>query len=139
MPRGGKREGAGRVAGVLSKKTIARRELADKALAEGKTPLEVMLGNMRHFDRLAESAETALTELSQDKIAEMQPDEQFKYLLAEVKKAAGLRDMAQTCARDAAPYLHPKLASVEHSGPDGGALVVEVVRFTNGSKDQASS
>ena len=46
---------------------------------------------------------------------DLPPDEQFKYLLAEVKKAAGLRDMAHTCARDAAPYLHPRLASIEQA------------------------
>jgi hypothetical protein len=70
-----------------------------------------MLDNMRHFAKLAESAEAALAELSVDKIAGMPPDEQFKYLLAEVKKAAGLREMAQSCARDAASYVHPRLSS----------------------------
>jgi hypothetical protein len=86
-------------------------KIADKAAATGKTPLEVMLDNMRHFAKLAETAEAALAELSADKIAEIPPDEQFKYLLAEVKKAAGLREMAQACARDAASYVHPKLSS----------------------------
>ena len=126
MPRGGKRDGAGRRAGVPSVKTIARKAIADKAAAEGVTPLEVMLANMRHFHKLAESAEAALTELSADKIAELPPDKQFEYLLAEVKKAAGLRDMAQGCARDASPYLHPKLAAIahEHTGKDGGPIVV---------------
>jgi hypothetical protein len=74
-------------------------------------PLEVMLDNMRHFASLAESAKAAIAELSADKIAEMPPEEQFKYLLAEVKKASGLREMAQACARDAASYVHPKLSS----------------------------
>jgi hypothetical protein len=60
---------------------------------------------------LAKSAEAAIAELSADKIAEMPPEEQFKYLLAEVKKAAGLREMAQACARDAASYVHPRLSS----------------------------
>ena len=83
--------------------------------------LEVMLDNMRHFANMAERAETALAELSADKIAEMPSDEQFKYLLAEVKKAAGLREMAQSCARDAASYVHPKLSAT--------ALKVEAVRL----------
>lgn len=34
-------------------------------------------------------------------------------------------------AEKAAPYVHPKLASVEHSGKDGGPLVVEIVRFAD--------
>jgi hypothetical protein len=65
----------------------------------------------RHFAKLAKSAEAAIAELSADKIAELPPEEQFKYLLAEVKKAAGLREMAQACARDAASYVHPRLSS----------------------------
>jgi hypothetical protein len=127
MARGGKREGAGRPAGVQSAKTVARRELVQKAAAQGKSPLEVMLENMRHFQKLAESAESVITEFSADKIAGMEPAEQFKYLLAEVKKAAGLREMAQNCARDASPYVHHKLASVEHTGKDGGPIKTQEV------------
>jgi hypothetical protein len=44
MPRGGKRAGAGRKAGGRNKKS---REIADKAAAEGITPIEVMLHVMR--------------------------------------------------------------------------------------------
>jgi hypothetical protein len=109
---GGKRVGAGRTKGALTKRT---RLIAEKAAEQGITPLEVMLGNMRYFHKLAEGAEAVLADLSADKIAGMEPDARFKYLLAEVKKAAGLRDMAHTCARDAAPYLHPRLASIEQA------------------------
>jgi hypothetical protein len=109
---GGKRVGSGRTKGALTRRT---RLIAEKAAEQGITPLEVMLANMLHFYRLAESAEKALTELSADKVADMKPDEAFKYLLAEVKKAAGLREMAQECARDAGPYLHPRLASIEQT------------------------
>lgn len=44
--RGGKREGAGRKPGSATRKT---REIADRAAAEGITPLEVMLANMRRW------------------------------------------------------------------------------------------
>lgn len=122
---GGKRVGAGRKLGALAKRTQA---IAEKASAEGITPLEVMLANMWHFHRIAESAEKALAELSADKIDGMEPDDQFKYLLAEVKKAAGLRDMAQGCAVDAAPYIHPKLASHTISGdPNAPLEVVHII------------
>jgi hypothetical protein len=47
MPRGGKREGAGRKPGSLNKKC---KELAEKLLLEGETPLEHMLGVMRSPD-----------------------------------------------------------------------------------------
>lgn len=47
MARGGKRAGAGRPRGAKGKRTIAMRELADKAMGEGITPLELMLTAMR--------------------------------------------------------------------------------------------
>lgn len=84
--RGGARKGAGRKAGSATKKT---REIADKAAAEGITPLEVMLGAMRSF-----------------------------WQAGDQEKAAGF-------AKDAAPYIHPKLAAIEHSGKDGGAIQTE--------------
>ncbi|MDS1142402.1 hypothetical protein RE432_18365 [Pusillimonas sp. SM2304] len=42
---------------------------------------------------------------------------------------AGELDRAASIAKDAAPYVHPRLAAIEHSGKDGGPLVVQVVRF----------
>jgi hypothetical protein len=32
-------------------------------------------------------------------------------------------------AKSAAPYVHPKLANIEHQGKDGGNIVIEIVRF----------
>ena len=90
MALGGKREGAGRKLGSTTKKT---REIAEKALEQGITPLEVMLGAMREA-----------------------------YERADMKEAA-------TFAKDAAPYVHPRLAAVEHAGKGGGPIQhsVEVV------------
>lgn len=34
-------------------------------------------------------------------------------------------------AEKAAPYVHAKLASVEHKGDGGGPLVLEIVRFAD--------
>lgn len=115
MARGGKREGAGRPTGAVTKRT---REIADRALAEGKAPLEVMLDNMRHFQQVALDAEAVIEAMDEDQVASLGQthEEQFKALLAKVKQAAGLRVMANECARDAAPYMHPKLSAVQHSG-----------------------
>lgn len=44
MARGGRREGAGRKPGSLTKRT---KEIAENAMAEGITPLEYMLKVMR--------------------------------------------------------------------------------------------
>lgn len=87
MARGGKRTGSGRPKGALTRRT---REVAEKALAKGLTPLEVMLTAMRHH----------------------------------VKKKEW--DKAAAVAKDAAPYVHPRLAAVEHSGKDGGPIQVTI-------------
>jgi molybdopterin-guanine dinucleotide biosynthesis protein A len=72
--RGGARANAGRKQGAATKKT---REIADKAAAQGITPLEVMLEAMNKL------------------------------------RAGGELEKAAAVAKDAAPYVHPKLASVE--------------------------
>lgn len=125
MPRGGKREGAGRKVGALTERT---RAVAERALTEGKAPLEVMLDNMRHFQQVALDAEATLEGLTVEEftgsVTAATPEDQFKALLAQVKKTAGFRQMAQECARDAASYMHPKLAAIEHTGANGGPIEV---------------
>lgn len=120
MARGGKREGAGRPAGAITKRT---REVAERVSATGMSPLEVMIDNMRHFQQVAIDAEALLDGMTVEeftgRITADTPEEQFKALLAEVKKTAGFRQMAQDAARDAAPYMHPKLATVDHRSSDG--------------------
>lgn len=84
MPSGGKREGAGRKAGSVTRRG---REAAERAIESGELmPLDYMLTIMRD--------DTALP---------------------------ARRDWA---AEKSAPYVHPKLAAVEHSGPDGGPIEV---------------
>jgi hypothetical protein len=87
--RGGARRGAGRKQGAATKKT---REVADKAASEGITPLEFMLKIMR-------------TEPS-DEVE----DERLLQSMLEMRFEA---------AKAAAPYIHPRLAAVEHSGKLG--------------------
>lgn len=115
MAHGGKRTGAGRPAGAVTTRT---REIADRALAEGKTPLEVMLDNMRHFQQVALDAEAVIESMNEEQVDSLggNHEEKFKALLAKVKQAAGLRVMAHECARDAAGYIHAKLSAVQHSG-----------------------
>jgi len=84
---GGKREGAGRKRGTVGQRTRDRLALADKLVAAGITPLEVMLEAMH------------------------------------AHHAAKRLDQAAAIAKDAAPYMHPRLASHEVTGKDGGAGV----------------
>lgn len=74
--RGGKRPGAGR---PVSEATKKRRDIAEKALDQGITPLEVMLAAMRE----------ALGPEGTNHVA------------------------AFNFAKEAAPYMHPKLAATE--------------------------
>jgi hypothetical protein len=87
--RGGKRPGAGRKPGTANVKT---REIADKAAAEGITPLEVMLKAMRSFHD------------------------------------AGDLEKAAHFAKDAAPYVHAKLANIDHAVKHSGGITVEIAR-----------
>lgn len=79
--RGGKRPGAGRKQGAVTKRT---QEATAAILASGLTPLDYMLSIMRDETKL--------------------PDIRFE------------------AAKAAAPYVHPKLAAIEHTGKDGGPI-----------------
>lgn len=83
MARGGARPNAGRKVGAASKKT---REIADKAASEGITPLDYMLEILRKED--------------------LGPDADPAQVLAH-------QAMRFEAAKAAAPYIHPKLSSVE--------------------------
>ena len=74
--------------------TQKTREIADKAAASGITPLEFMLDVMR-----TEPSDT------------LEPREWLT--------ATAMRFEA---AKAAAPYIHPRLAAIEHTGADGGAI-----------------
>ena len=80
--RGGARPGAGRKKGSVSKGTRLRIDVAARALAEGRTPLEIMLEAMRQ------------------------------------KYAAEGAVAAVPFAKEAAPYVHPKLAAVQATVED---------------------
>ena len=97
MARGGKRIGAGRPKGATTRRT---RAIADKATAEGLTPLEVMLTAMREHAK------------------HMRWDE------------------AASIAKDAAPYMHPRLASMQHTGRNGGPIQTMDVTKLKGMTDE---
>jgi hypothetical protein len=82
---GGKRPNSGRKPGSPNK---APPERLHRIMVDGHTPLEVMLANMRTFFQQAIDSE------------QQNP-----------KEAQELRHMAQSCARDAAPYVHSRHTS----------------------------
>jgi hypothetical protein len=87
--KGGKKVG-GRKAGTPNKRTVALRDLVDKALARGETPVEFMLRVMRGQCVKGERDWT--------------PEERLD------------------AAKAVAPYVHPKLATIEHTGPGGSPV-----------------
>ena len=104
--RGGYRAGAGRKKSAI---TVRTREAAEKVIAEtpiDETPLAMMVRVMR---RLWEEAEKKLD--SKD----------------DSDRAVGFRlaKMSVDAAASAAPYIHPRLAAIEHTGKDGKDLIPE--------------
>src|SRR5262245_29888782 len=102
MARGskpGERRG-GRQRGTPNKAT-ARRQA--EVAATGVTPLDALLKKMRYHIKLFE--------------AEIAKGEE-----ADGKTLALAMDKAAEAARDAAPYVHPRLAAVQHTGADNGPI-----------------
>ena len=83
--RGGKRSGAGRKKGSVTRRT---QELISRAAEDGETPLEYMLRVMRTSN-----------------------DDKRKDAMAQA----------------AAPYIHPKLAAVEHSSDKDNPLTFQIM------------
>jgi hypothetical protein len=51
------------------------------------------------------------------------------YMLAVMRDSAAEPNRRDDMAKAAAPYVHPKLQAIEHSGPDGGPI--EVTNLTD--------
>lgn len=92
MAHGGKRNGAGRKTGSISKTTAIGKEAIIKATEEGVTPLEFLLNTMRNED----------TEF----------------------------DTRLDAAKAAAPYMHPRLSSIDHGNNPENPLFPERVEVT---------
>lgn len=71
-------------------------------------------------------ATTKMNEAARAKALEggISPLEYMLDILRDPKRDDGLRFEA---AKAAAPYVHAKLAAVEHSGPDGGPVQLEKI------------
>jgi hypothetical protein len=104
MARGGKRTNAGRKPGTVSEATQRRKAVAEKALEEGISPLDVMLITMRSLWKQA-----------------VGPDGE----VVNIGKAM----QANVVAKDAAPFIHPKLASIDANvrGDIAGTMTVTYV------------
>lgn len=81
-----------------------------RMLQEGISPLEVMVENMRF-------AHSHATRMFHEIVGEMPSKVMYEDgredLFDKFQTMMKAREMAQQCARDAAPYIHPKLQSIE--------------------------
>ena len=100
MPRGGKREGAGRkpFSAKIDKKSV---NTANALLRAGKTPLGYIVGVMRG-------------------------EEEYD----------AIKFMA---AKEALPYMHPKLANVTHSGDQDNPISYSIVTSVDRIEDEAQT
>jgi hypothetical protein len=106
VARGGPRPGSGRKPGEANKRS---QEIAAKAQTEGITPLEVMLRAMREHVEVADAlrdqaAEAEGAVLTGDADADL-PMKLRRASLTAIGEAS-------TLAKDAAPYMHARLAQV---------------------------
>lgn len=116
MARGGKRANSGRKTGTANART---RAIADKVVAEGVTPLEVMLDNMRFYHRGADELIAKLLAHGIEPSAQDPEDAEagpHADLIDGIKQVLLLRQAAGEAAKDAAPFIHARLAPIDAKG-----------------------
>ncbi len=59
------------------------------------------------------------------------------YMLAILRDEEASTEDRKWAAQHAAPYVHPRLAQQQFKGPDGGNIVVQIVRFTDVEEEAA--
>jgi hypothetical protein len=111
--RGGRREGAGRKAGGRNRLTVTAAALREKFLTEAESPLEVMIDNMRTARAAGARLLDKLGQVDLTAGADAATIDAWANLQKEVR---ALMLLSHECAKDAAPYVHPKLANIEVDG-----------------------
>jgi len=91
----------------VSKRQKFLREITDKELLSGPTPVQVMLHNMRFFHMQAEGLLEELLGTLKENKQKLGP-----HHLEMLHKVYAYRNEAGKAACDAAPYLHPRLSAV---------------------------
>jgi hypothetical protein len=118
---GGVRPGAGRPKGSISRRVRAINNMTVAALSRvKKVPLETMLKNMERFDEEADGLYSKLSSMIENgkpssKAPRKEHLEFFDKVMSLMGKMRECRLDAQRCAADAAPYMHQRLAAVQHT------------------------
>ena len=93
--------------------TLRNLAIVEQALADGMTPLHVMMKNLRWWQERAETAGNVLR-AAYPRLEDCPADK--------VDDVGRIRLVASKLAMDAAPYVHPRLAAIEMTGSEGGPL-----------------
>lgn len=118
---GGARPRAGRPPGTMNHRTKALRQLTDEVIKAGVTPLEVMLNQMREYVAEAEKIKIELAEQSASapKTKTSRAAREHQRKVEEIRsRLMAFRDGAMDRAVQAAPYVHPRLASMSLTNDD---------------------
>ena len=111
----------GRKKGTKNKKVAERLLRAENAVEiarqKGLLPIEVMLDNMIHWHGKAGEILQRLLDL------EVKPPSGFN----EIKEMNEFRRGAQDAAREAAPYVHPKLAPINGETGETEKMTVQFI------------
>jgi hypothetical protein len=113
---GGRRPGAGRKPGAA---TVLSRQKANQFAAAEVTVLDVLQRNMIFWLNRAEQLEAGQGIIKLPANSPFLEDEAFNVELQIIVA----RDRATQCAVALAPYVHPKLAAIEHSEPEGTKVI----------------
>ena len=114
--RGGKRAGVGRTKGTHNKRvTTANSTAQTRAILRKHSPLDIMIVTMNGFVAAAEILGSQIIEVNERVITQL-----------------GLLQQAAAIAKDAAPFIHPRLAAVKPSEKEGASPRAEhavIVKF----------
>ncbi len=61
----------------------------------------------------------------------------LSFMLEVLRNPDSTQEDKRWAAVAAAPFMHPRLAHRQYSGPDGGKIVVQIVRFTDVEEEAA--
>lgn len=98
--------------------------IAVEAALKGITPIEVMLENMRWAHGAALTLVGDINEMVKQnettRIVRKEGDDEDKFesVFDMYREMIRLKSMAQDCARDAAPYIHPRYTTITVSDDD---------------------
>jgi len=119
---------------AAGKATRLTREVANRINRDGDTPLDTMVNNMIYWKRQSEKL-TRDTEKMMARLLDMDLNK-LEDLSGEVallnklmSKMFYAREQSQSCAVDAAPYCHPRLASITVDKPPVDEEIIVTVEI----------